>query len=83
MSYTYSTLDIPRVVWDIMLKTLQEVNCAHTIDFDTNTIDMHGLALTIKNCDICKGSGRETINYGHGNVNNITCSVCTPKLLYV
>jgi hypothetical protein len=81
MSYTYSTLDIPRVVWDTIVIKLQSVGHNQAIDFNNNTIDMHGLALTIKDCDACKGSGREMINYGHGSVNDIPCSVCTPTFL--
>jgi hypothetical protein len=30
----------------------------------------------MKVCATCKGSGREMINYGHGDVRDVECSMC-------
>jgi len=33
----------------------------------------------LEECDVCNGSGIEEVYAGHGNVNEIPCSMCSGK----
>jgi hypothetical protein len=35
--------------------------------------------MAMEACETCMGSGREMINYGHGDVRDIECSMCKGK----
>jgi hypothetical protein len=77
---TYVELDLPRAVWDLIHAKLDAAGYEHAIDMQNMTLDMQGIGIIVSDCpDGCRGSGREMIDRGHGDVADIPCSLCTPQ----